>query len=126
MYLRVLAGCRLFEAHVNTTLSEWGRIANAGEERIVGQYAFEAPTLSPDRRIASFSIEGEATLGSRAVFENSSSYLLSAFFPPEFKQQLEEGLTDPAVDSRTYWRKPMEPLARVLAAARPFGGDDQS
>ena len=123
MYLRFLAGCRLFQAHVSITLSEWERIANAGAERVVGEYAFGPPTLSPDRRVASLPIEGEATLGSRAAFENCSSYLLGAFLPPEFKQHLEEGLTEPAVDGRTYWRTPSEPLARVVAGARPFGGE---
>jgi hypothetical protein len=122
MYLRFLAGCRLFEAHVSTVLSEWARIANSGEERILGEYAFESPMLSSDRRIASLPIEGEATLGSRAAFENGSSHLLSVFFPPEFKQELEEGLTEVAVDGRTYWRTPSELLASALAAARPFGG----
>jgi hypothetical protein len=121
MYLRFLAGCRLFEAYVKAVLSEWGRLPDAGPERVVGEYIFGAPRLSADRGVASLPIDGEGTLGSRAAFENASSYLLSAFFPSEFKQLVEEGLTESTGDGRTYWRQPAELLSRALAAARPFG-----
>jgi hypothetical protein len=70
----------------------------------------------------SLSIDGVWTAGSRALFEGMSSYLLSTFLPPQFKAGVEEGLTE-SVTGRpsTNWRKPSEPLARVLAGASPFG-----
>jgi hypothetical protein len=120
MFERFRAGCRLFQAHVQTTLSEWERFPAAGDERIAGDYRFLPPELSSDGLVASLPIEGQWTLGSRAELENGAAYLLLAFFSPEFKQRLQEGLTESVTGQMsTSWREPLQPIARVLAVATP-------
>ncbi len=121
MFKRFESGCSLFRALVETTLSEWTSLPDAGAERVIGQYQFSAPELSGDRRIVSLPIDGTWTLGSRAAFENASAYLLRAFLPTEFKRHVEEGLTESGTgDTRTHWRRPSELLDRALAITSPF------
>jgi hypothetical protein len=121
LFERFRAGCRLFQVHVETTLLEWTRFP-AVEEGVRGEYRFSTPELSADCLIASLTLEGPATVGSRAAFENASSYLLRMFLPYDFKRDLEEGLTETVAtgETLTHWRKPTELLERALATATPF------
>jgi hypothetical protein len=114
------SGCALWVAYVEISIQERERLGNNdGAPR----YTSRPPELSADRLVASLPLGGQSTLGSRAKYENIASYLLREFFPFDFSQGLEEGLTEDIGDGRGYrtsWRSPAEDLRRLVAQAKPF------
>lgn len=118
MFERFRSGCRLFQIHVETTLSEWQRFPGAGDNQVLGEYVFHPPELSSDGLVASLPIDGASTLGSRNSFENGAAYLLAEFLSPEFKRNMQQGLTESATgELLTNWREPLQPIARMPALA---------
>jgi hypothetical protein len=107
------SGCTLWLAYVQVRMRERERLQiNEGAP----QYTAFAPELSADGLVASLPLAGRSTLGSRARYENFASYLLREFFPFDFSQRLEEGLTEDVGDGRGYqtsWRSP----ARLLMSS---------
>lgn len=104
------SGCELWLAYVQVSIRERERL---GINEGAPQYTASPPELSADRLVASLPLAGHSTLGSRSRYEDGASYLLREFFPFDFAQRLEEGLTEDAGDGRGYqtsWRSP----ARVL------------
>ena len=77
------------------------------------QYVFFAPEISSDRQVVSLPLGGKRTLATRGKIENWSSYMLWQFFPKDFLQELEEGLTETIVTENgpvTTWREPCRGL----------------
>jgi hypothetical protein len=114
------SGCALWLAYVQVSIQERERLGNDdGSPR----YAALPPELSADRLVASLPLAAHSTLGSRARYENMAAYLLREFFPLDFSQRLEEGLTEDLGDGRgaqTSWRTPAEVLQRLVGQAKPF------
>ena len=99
------AHCDVFRSFVEAVFRNWHTI-RVSHDYPAPKYEFGEPTLSPDRTTASLPISGEQTIGSRAEIENLSSYMLWQFFPPAFKADLEEGITeDIGRGMQTNWRK---------------------
>ena len=84
------AQCRVFRAYVEAVLTNWSYF----EKYPAPRYVFFEPELSSDARVAS-PLGGEQTIGSTATFENLTAWMLSWRFPIAFRQELEEGLTEP-------------------------------
>jgi hypothetical protein len=98
--------CRIFRAYVEASLAE-PAIFDFGSP----SYVFFEPELSADRTIASLPLGGQPTVGSRAHFENGSSWMLWHLLPVAFRAELEEGLTEDIGNGlRTNWRKPFEAI----------------
>jgi hypothetical protein len=103
-FAQFAAHCDIFRAFVEAVFRNWAAIRTY-HNYPAPRYEFGEPTLSPDRLIASLPIRGEQTLGSRSEIENMSSYMLWQFFAPEFRSDLEEGITeDFGTGMRTTWR----------------------
>ena len=102
---RFRAHCEVWQAYVSAVLANWSLlVTNTGQ---APNYIFFEPELSPDRKIATLPVGGDSNLGSRSMFENGASRMLSEYFPWDFKQQLEEGLTETINRQKgpqTYWR----------------------
>ena len=106
------AHCGVFQAYVAAYLQNWNAIRTFNNYA-APRYEFGTPTISDDRRVASLTIDGEQTIGSRAQLENYSSYLLWQFFDKAFLKDLEEGLTEELGGGPvTSWR-PVSP--RIVA-----------
>lgn len=102
---RFRAHCDVFRAFVEAVLHNWTTIRSY-HNYPAPKYEIGEPTLSADRLTASLPITGEQTLGSRAEIENTSSYMLWQFFPPEVREELEEGITENfGTGMQTNWRK---------------------
>jgi len=114
------AGCSLWDSYVQTSIRERSRL---GARDGAPHYVCLDPELSTDRLVASLPLAAQSTIGSRAHYEDSASYLLREFFTFEFTRELEEGLTEDIGDGRglqTNWRSPMKILQRVAAQEQPY------
>ena len=114
-FARFAAHCRVFETYVKVLFAEW-RALGAGNYEPPA-YEFGEPELAADRLVATLPLGGTSTLGSRAIIENMSSQFLWRFFSPQFRQQLEEGITEDTGNGlHTNWRKVPALTVPFLAA----------
>ena len=105
------AHCKMFEAYIQTALSNAHHLS--GLKSSIGEppptYIFFQPELSDDQKVATLPIGGNNTLGTRANFENGLSWMLSFYMPMDFKEDLEEGITENfGIGESTNWRKPVD------------------
>ena len=85
------------------------------------RYEFFEPTRSSDHRTVTLPIGGESTLFSRHAIENLSSWMLWRYFPPDFLDELEEGVTetiDPSHAPQTSWRRRSQTIYLAAAVAK--------
>ena len=105
-FAQFCALCRIFRAYVEATLAETASFKFGSPS-----YVFFEAELSEDRRIASLPLGGIPTIGSGAMFENGSSWMLWHRLPLEFREHLEEGLSENLGDGlRTNWRTPTQSI----------------
>jgi len=108
MVERFAAQARIWQAYVAAVLAEWPTLEP--RHRTVPSYVFFPPTRTADR--VTLPVGGDYTVGSRAMFEDGASHLLSDHFPLAFRLGLDEGLTettDAAKGPVTHWRPVMRP-----------------
>ena len=86
------------------TLENWAQIpslAKVPKPKIV----FLQPELSTDRRIMSLPIRvEEQTIGSRSLLQTAAAAELHMHLPPSVLLEVEIGVTEPGLDSRSQWR----------------------
>jgi hypothetical protein len=101
------AHCGVWTAYVQAVLDRWP-VLEPNYRSPPPRYVFFAPERSADRTVVTLPVGGDFTLGSRVLFENGASRMLSEFFPLAIRLCLEEGLTETinsAVGPQTFWRR---------------------
>lgn len=93
------ASADIFMAHANALLQVWHRLPGKAGDPVV-TYSFERPVLNADRTIASLTIAGEQTLGTRASIEIGSAHLLWMHFPIQALEGMDQGRTE---HGKTEW-----------------------
>ncbi|MEZ4384647.1 MAG: hypothetical protein R3A79_25180 [Nannocystaceae bacterium] len=102
LFASFAAHCRLWRAYTEAVIADWSAL-NPSYAGPPPRYVFFEPVRG-EAGVVTLPIGGDYTVGSRALFEDYGSHLLSDFFPLEFKLRLEVGLTEPRSGRPTSWR----------------------
>ena len=103
-YAAFSAGCAIFQARIEATLENWEQIPSLAKVT-KPEIIFFQPELSSDRRVMSLPIRVEGqTIGSRSLLQTAAAAELHIHLPPPVLLEVEIGVSEPGIDSRSQWR----------------------